>query len=197
MILWLNGTFGAGKTTTATEIAAQLPGATLFDPEDIGFVLRALPAPTEDFQDLPPWRTLVIATAAELVRYTGGPVVVPMTLLREAYAIEIFDGLTARGVQVHHILLHADDEVLRRRIDEDALYPDDPARTVQARRWRLDHLATYRAALGWLTTAAHIIDTTEQEPKQVAARIIDQFGGAEPDASPVTPATPVPAPCAG
>lgn len=33
MIIWLNGTFGAGKTTTAHELAKLVPGSRLFDPE--------------------------------------------------------------------------------------------------------------------------------------------------------------------
>jgi len=33
MIIWLNGAFGAGKTTTATELAGTMPSARLFDTE--------------------------------------------------------------------------------------------------------------------------------------------------------------------
>ncbi|WP_228834433.1 AAA family ATPase [Nocardia abscessus] len=33
MIIWLNGTFGAGKTTTAGELTALLPGSRIFDTE--------------------------------------------------------------------------------------------------------------------------------------------------------------------
>jgi adenylate kinase family enzyme len=42
MIIWLNGTFGAGKTTTARELVATTPGARLFDPELVGYLLRAI-----------------------------------------------------------------------------------------------------------------------------------------------------------
>ena len=34
--MWLNGTFGAGKTTTAAELARLIPGARIFDPETAG-----------------------------------------------------------------------------------------------------------------------------------------------------------------
>jgi hypothetical protein len=40
VIIWLNGTFGAGKTTTAAELLTLLPGSRLFDPETVGFMLR-------------------------------------------------------------------------------------------------------------------------------------------------------------
>ncbi|MEU4715141.1 hypothetical protein AB0F73_15975 [Micromonospora purpureochromogenes] len=33
MIVWLNGAFGAGKTTVAAELCRRLPGARRFDPE--------------------------------------------------------------------------------------------------------------------------------------------------------------------
>lgn len=41
MILWLNGPFGVGKTTTANAIRQQEPIWRLFDPEGVGYMLRA------------------------------------------------------------------------------------------------------------------------------------------------------------
>ncbi len=41
MIVWLNGTFGAGKTTTAAELQTLMPGARVFDPETVGYMLMA------------------------------------------------------------------------------------------------------------------------------------------------------------
>ncbi|SEC34411.1 hypothetical protein SAMN04489727_3418 [Amycolatopsis tolypomycina] len=50
MIVWLNGTFGAGKTTTAAELA-RLLGARTFDTEFVGYLLRtAFPEHGGDFQ---------------------------------------------------------------------------------------------------------------------------------------------------
>jgi hypothetical protein len=40
MIVWLNGTFGAGKTTTARELVTRLPDARVFGAEHVGFLLR-------------------------------------------------------------------------------------------------------------------------------------------------------------
>lgn len=57
MIVWVNGAFGAGKTTLAEELSRWLPDAVLFDPESVGYMLRHWVAvPTGDFQDLPSWR---------------------------------------------------------------------------------------------------------------------------------------------
>ncbi len=41
MILWLNGTFGVGETTTAALIRQREPSWRLFDPEWVGYMLRA------------------------------------------------------------------------------------------------------------------------------------------------------------
>ncbi|MFI6741580.1 hypothetical protein ACIBI9_52445 [Nonomuraea sp. NPDC050451] len=42
MIVWLNGTFGAGKTSTARELVPLVPGARYFDPEQVGFMLQTV-----------------------------------------------------------------------------------------------------------------------------------------------------------
>jgi hypothetical protein len=55
VIIWLNGTFGVGKTTTAAALNGQLPGWRLFDPETVGLMLRGALAdhPVSDFQHWP------------------------------------------------------------------------------------------------------------------------------------------------
>src|SRR4051812_37324803 len=59
VVIWINGAFGAGKTKTARGLVAMRPRAWLFDPEQIGFMLRSLwPGAGGDFQDLPIWRAL-------------------------------------------------------------------------------------------------------------------------------------------
>jgi hypothetical protein len=70
LIIWINGSFGAGKTTLAGELKRRMPEAVLFDPEYVGYILREwVPVPTGDFQDLPSWRELVIETAVTLRRH--------------------------------------------------------------------------------------------------------------------------------
>ena len=39
MIIWINGGFGAGKTTLAAELHRRLPDAVVYDPEDVGLML--------------------------------------------------------------------------------------------------------------------------------------------------------------
>jgi hypothetical protein len=42
MIVWVNGTFGAGKTTTATLLVDRLADGRLFDAEEVGYLSFAL-----------------------------------------------------------------------------------------------------------------------------------------------------------
>lgn len=173
MIVWLNGTFGAGKTTTAELLSGMLPESRIFDSEMVGQLLRhVLTEPVYDFQDWPPWRALVIESAVQIQRYTGGTLIVPQTVLDPEYAREIFDALRERHQPVYHVLLHAHRAELARRIDH-----DEGAR--EGRRWRLDHLMAYETALPWLTKAADLtVDSTLMDPPEVAARVAEHVGGA-------------------
>lgn len=120
MIIWLNGTFGAGKTTTAKEVTSLLPDSRLFDTETVGWMLRhVLGVPEKDFQDFPPWRGLVVETARQVLDHVGGTLVVTQTVLVEPYWQEIHDGLTKAGIPVHHFLLHTDRDTLVERIETD------------------------------------------------------------------------------
>ena len=42
MIVWLNGSFGIGKTTTANLVAEAVSDARIFDAEEVGFLLQPL-----------------------------------------------------------------------------------------------------------------------------------------------------------
>ncbi|AKJ14791.1 ATP/GTP-binding protein [Streptomyces incarnatus] len=186
-VVWINGAFGAGKTTTARELIELIPNSTLFDPEVIGAGLtHLLPAKrlaeVGDFQDLPIWRRLVVDTAAALLAELGGTLVVPMTLLRQEYRDEIFGGLAARRISVHHLLLAPAETILRERIAGREVPPDLPDGEIRTRQWAYDHIEPYRAALAsWLTADAHLVDTSALTPYATAVRIADAVGsGAVP-----------------
>jgi gluconate kinase len=126
VIIWLNGGFAAGKTTLAAELHRRLPEAVVYDPEDVGLMLWKWMAPADDFQDLPSWRELVVSTALSLRRHHADTLIVPMSLIRDDYRDEIFDGLAEAGETVVHVFLVADAGVLRKRLDARVAPVDDP-----------------------------------------------------------------------
>jgi hypothetical protein len=174
MIVWLNGTFGAGKTTTGKELAELLPDSRLFDAEQVGSMLghvSGLP-PVRDFQDWAPWRPLVVETAARLLDYVGGTLITVQTVLVREYWTEISAGLAERGIPVRHFVLHADRDTLTARISGDT-----KSESANAGQWRLEHLPVYERALPWLREEGQVIDTTELAPERVARAVAAAVGG--------------------
>ena len=164
MIIWLNGTFGAGKTTTAAELVTLIPDSRLFDPETVGYMLRSNLADQwpGDFQHWPPWRSLVASTLTELTAYTGQHLIAPQTVMRKPYLEEITTALGAAELEVFHVLLDVQEPVLRNRIEA----------SQEAVEWRQEHVAEYQAARPWLLDAADlIVDTTRLSPADAAQRI--------------------------
>ena len=127
-----------------------------------------------DFQHWPPW-----PSPGRGDRHRTGPLhrrehlIAPQTVLARGYLEEIFAGLRAGGLAVFHVLLDADQEVLRRRIQG----------SDEAQAWRLAHLAGYRAARPWLCQAADlVVDTAAAAPDEVAEPGRQRLAGSEPRA---------------
>jgi 8-oxo-dGTP pyrophosphatase MutT (NUDIX family) len=178
VIIWINGAFGAGKTSTARELIDLIPNSTVYDPGLIGGQLtRLLPhkrlAEVSDYQDLPIWRRLVVDTAAALLAEVGGVLVVPMTLLRQDYRDEIFGGLASRRIPVRHVLLTSDETILRSRIAARDDADDDPEGGERARQWAYQHIEPYRSALDWLAADAHVVDTTDLSARRTAQSVAE------------------------
>jgi hypothetical protein len=123
VIIWLNGAFGAGKTTLAAELGRRLPDAVVYNPEDVGLMLWKWLPPGGDFQHLPSWRELVVATAVSLRRHHAETLIVPMSLIRDAYRAEILGGLADAGEEVLHVFLELDAGVLRERLNARVTHP--------------------------------------------------------------------------
>ncbi|TDP93653.1 AAA family ATPase [Labedaea rhizosphaerae] len=123
VLIWINGPFGGGKTQTAHELNRRLPGSVLCDPESVGFGLhRMMPkALREDFQHLRSWRAGVVEVLDLVLRKHNGPVLAPMTLIREDYFAEIIGVLRASGHDVRHFTLLASRETVLRRLSERGL----------------------------------------------------------------------------
>ena len=123
MIIWINGGFGAGKTTLAAELHRRLPDTVVYNPEDVGLMLWKWLPPGGDFQHLPSWRELTVATALALRRHHTATLIVPMALIRDAYRAEILGGLADAGEEVLHVFLEVDAGVLRERLDARVTQP--------------------------------------------------------------------------
>ena len=169
MIVWLNGTHGAGKTTTSALVQQLIPDSRVFDAEKVGETLMditpGLPR-TDNFQHWPPWRPLVVETARHVLDYTGGTLVMPMTVLVEQYWREISSGLARHAIPVRHFVLHADHVTLRQRIESDTVLGPSS--------FRLQYLESYaEAARTWLHAEAEVIDTTQVTPGQAALQIAE------------------------
>jgi|GEM_PF-1213497 len=119
MIIWINGAFGSGKTTTAYELHRRLAGSFVFDPENFGYFIRKnVPAEfsSGDFQDLPIWRETNCRLLKMLNADYGGVIIVPMTLVEPRYYAEIVMRLENDGVDVRRFIIYASREGILRRL---------------------------------------------------------------------------------
>ncbi|QYO76975.1 AAA family ATPase [Devosia salina] len=123
MFILLNGSFGVGKTTTARLLARQLRDAAISDPEQVGYVLRRLPAwmlglrqQLGDYQDMALWRRLIV-TQARLAHLRAETVIVPMAFTNLAY-LRAFAAALEETAPVRRICLVAPLEVVRARLGE-------------------------------------------------------------------------------
>jgi hypothetical protein len=141
----------------------------VFDAEKVGETLldvRPGRPSTDNFQHWPPWRALVVETARHILDYTGGVLVMPMTVLVEDYWREISSGLARCSIPVRHFVLHAEMGTLRRRIEGDLVMGPSP--------FRLKYLEFYaEAARTWLHDEAKVVDTTDRTPEEAARQIAD------------------------
>jgi shikimate kinase len=179
VIIWLNGTFGAGKTTTARQLAGRLANARHFDPEQVGYLLMRTLEDHEfrDFQDLPPWRELVPVVTEKIARFTGQHLIAVQTVLREDYWDELTEGFANNQLDIFHVLLHVDSDVLVERIKADEVGSG-------ALHWRLDHIRDYEKARPWMESAADLaIDATHLPVAEVAERIAVEAEQRTADAS--------------
>ena len=121
MVIFVNGSFGIGKTTVARLLARRLPRGTLFDPEPIGVVLmrlsalRPFSARVDDFQDLGLWRATSISLIHLLLRVRRR-LVVPMTFSNPAYLGQFLASVSRHDRETFHFCLTASLATVRARL---------------------------------------------------------------------------------
>jgi adenylate kinase family enzyme len=150
MIIWINGTFGSGKTTTAYELHKRLENSFVFDPERVGFVLmRNVPKEIAkaDFQDYPIWRETNYTLLKQVTELYTGIIIVPMTLTNEEYFKEIIGRLREDGIIVNHFTLSASKETIAKRLSK---------RFEGEKSWAYQQMETRMSSLSNETFEKHI-----------------------------------------
>jgi predicted kinase len=176
MIIWLNGAFGAGKTTLAGELHRRLPDAIVYDPEDVGQMLWKWMRPNDDFQDLPSWRELVVATALSLRRHHADTLIVPMSLVRDAYRAEILGGLADAGEEILHVFLEADAGVLGERLAARAPVPANPETGQSAHDWAISRVTAAVAAAAHQPDGTLMLRSDRLTPAELADEVLAAVG---------------------
>jgi gluconate kinase len=180
VIIWLNGSFRAGKTTLAEELHRRLPDAVVFDPENVGLMLWKWLPPNDDFQDLPSWRELVVATALSLRRHHADTLIVPMSLIRDAYRAQILGGLADAGEEVLHVFLEAEAAVLRERNDARVDIPGSPGTNHPAREWALSRIDAAVAAAARQPGGTLMLRSDRLTPAELADEVLAAAGLRQP-----------------
>ena len=171
-VLWLDGAFGAGKTTTAERILRRRPEWLLLDPELVGALLWEHDPSLrgQDFRALRLWRRLVVEHVHAVQEERGRSLVVPMSLFDPVHVDETVGELSRRGLDVHHVRLVVDGRELTRRIlaqrtSQDA---DTDAGTRAFRLAQLD--------VGLAATLGHPVPVDGRSAAEVAAAVLATTG---------------------
>lgn len=126
MIIMINGAFGAGKTTVSKALQEKIPNSMIFDPEEVGILLRNIipneikvqTEKTGDFQDLKLWPKLVVMIAEQVKKQYNRHLIVPMTLRDIEYFKYIYTGLGNIDSEIYHFCLKASVTKIHERLNE-------------------------------------------------------------------------------
>jgi adenylylsulfate kinase-like enzyme len=177
VIVWINGPFGGGKSTVANLLAEQRPAWRVFDPEVVGYMVADVFSwlNSDDFQDIPFWRAVVPQVAHAIWRESSQPVIAVQSVLNQNYWHDIEAGIADLGVQLRHVLLDVDTNVLHGRICRDQIELD-------AQAWRLSHIDRFRGSRRWMTESADlVVETSSMAAAEAAMRVLSFIEGLPPD----------------
>ena len=167
MIVFINGPFGIGKTTTASLLAERIDNAFIFDPEIIGTLLQKMFGkiyPVSDFQEYRLWPFLTVLVLRFLLVIMRRPLVVPMTITDRGRWLYVSQRLKTSDSKLTCICLTCSEQELRRRI---LSRPDAEG----SHEWCLAHVAQGLEIMQDATFGLPIA-TEGKTPEQVADEII-------------------------
>ena len=123
MILFINGSFGVGKTTVGRILQKRIADSVLYNPEWTGSVLMRLPikfqgSGTDDFQDVDLWRKSVVSGIKLFRFFARKTVIVPMAFYRKNYLDEVVEGVRKFDNQVRIFCLKASFETILKRLEK-------------------------------------------------------------------------------
>ncbi len=172
MIILINGSFAAGKTTTAELLKERLYHSMLYDPEVVGAGLAYIVKPIEtfsDFQDLTAWRPLVVETARVLKQVYGRTLIIPMTLWHRPYFEEITAGLRQIDPHFYHFCLTARKETLQQRLAQ-----RQEEHTAENLAWIQDRFDRCITAFASPAFAVQI-PTDDKRPEEIVEEMLAQL----------------------
>ena len=166
MIYWLNGAYGAGKTTVANCLMPLLHNAHLFDPELVGNGIRDNYPESlffETFEQYPLWLELNYKLLKDIAFRYDGDIITPMTLLKAESYEGIIKRLRDDGVDVCYVFLDAEAETLRQRMVESGREKPDS--------WCVRQIPVCLQAQQEDRFAVHV-DTVGKAPEAIAREIL-------------------------
>ncbi|WP_233566556.1 AAA family ATPase [Cohnella endophytica] len=120
----INGAFGSGKTSAAHMLQPLIPNSMIYDPEEIGYMIRKIileenrleEERTDDFQDIELWRILTVKTASEVKQKYNKHIIVPMTIYKSENYDYIYNGFRSFDNDIFHFCLIASEDTIHKRL---------------------------------------------------------------------------------
>lgn len=120
MIIWINGAFGSGKSTTAELLHSKIEKSHIYDPEQVGYFLwDSFPDNMKkkgDFQDIELWRSMNYQIIKHMYDNYDGIIIIPMTITNKDYYDEIIGKLLKDKINVYHFILTAEKTKIKERL---------------------------------------------------------------------------------
>lgn len=120
MIIWINGSYGVGKSTIARELHKLNPESFIFDAESVGNAIRDnMPKQLFNgyiFEGYDLWFKTIVELLKAINKQYKGDIYIPMTLVYPDSFDKIANPLREEGITLYHVLLEANYEIIHDRI---------------------------------------------------------------------------------